>query len=161
MWRNRFGGGFGLVVRQNIEWLNILTSSINLRSFIYVFYVRLPVNDLKKIETCQSISGSYVNVYNTILVHCSVLSTKLLINPRTWILLTFSVALFGSTSKLFVVYKEMHITFHAILQPSCSKLDSCRNDCHMLTDAKVQQAWEMQWYMQNRNHHRFRTAILL
>ena len=24
MWRNRFGGGFGPVVRQNIEWMNIV-----------------------------------------------------------------------------------------------------------------------------------------
>jgi hypothetical protein len=40
------------------------------------FYVRLPVDDLKKIETCQSISGLYVKVYNLILVHCLVLSTK-------------------------------------------------------------------------------------
>ena len=25
MWRNRFGGGFGPVVRQNTEWMNVIT----------------------------------------------------------------------------------------------------------------------------------------
>lgn len=41
-----------------------------------LFHVRLPANDLKKIEICQSIGGLHVKVYIQILVHMLVSSIK-------------------------------------------------------------------------------------
>ena len=41
MWRHRFGGGFGPVVRQNTEWMNYI--------YIYIYVDRLKY--LKKIES--------------------------------------------------------------------------------------------------------------
>jgi len=43
---------------------------------IHFFDVRLPEDDLKKMELCQSISELYVKVYILILVHLLVLSIK-------------------------------------------------------------------------------------
>jgi hypothetical protein len=45
--------------------------------YICLFDVRLPEDDLKKIETCWKISGQYVKVYILILVCLLVLSVKL------------------------------------------------------------------------------------
>jgi len=48
---------------------------------------RLPEDDLKKFETCWSLSGLYVKVYILIPVLLLVLSVKLFIKARMWILL--------------------------------------------------------------------------
>jgi len=37
--------------------------------YTFLFDVRLPENDLKKTETCRSVSGLYVKVYILIPVH--------------------------------------------------------------------------------------------
>jgi hypothetical protein len=42
--------------------------------YIYLFYVRLPDDDLKKIEICRRIGALYVEVCILILVHLLLLS---------------------------------------------------------------------------------------
>ena len=34
MWRNRFGGGFGPVVRQNTEWMRVAQNEVRWRSVL-------------------------------------------------------------------------------------------------------------------------------
>jgi len=54
----------------------------HLRTVFYVclFNVRLPVDDLKEIETCRSLSGLYVIVHILIFVNVFVLTVRLIIN---------------------------------------------------------------------------------
>ena len=54
----------------------IQTSTLNNSSVLFVFYislfdVKLPEEDLKKVEICRGLSGLYVNVYVLILGHFS------------------------------------------------------------------------------------------
>ena len=44
--------------------------------YIYIFYLRLPEDEMKKVEMCRSISSVHVEVYILMLVHLSVLSVK-------------------------------------------------------------------------------------
>jgi hypothetical protein len=52
MWRNRFGGGFGTVVRQNIEWI----ISVNLYNFLALQCRN--TQHIKKESTCFKTDSS-------------------------------------------------------------------------------------------------------
>jgi hypothetical protein len=59
--------------------------STGFKNFTTLFDVRIPEDDLKKIETFRSVTGIHVNVYNLMFVLLLVLSIKSFINARIWI----------------------------------------------------------------------------
>ena len=59
---------------------------IHLCSLLMLFWCTIPWGSSKKNETCRSISGLHVKVHVVIFVYLLVLSIKLFINVRIWIL---------------------------------------------------------------------------
>ena len=79
----------------------------------------------KKIETCRSISGLYVKVYILTLVNLLVLSIKLLIKARMWILLISQVLSLLWFIQQYVLYWHPHYMpclSHCAWFPHCTNI---------------------------------------
>lgn len=63
------------------------------------FYIKLPDDDLKKIQTCRSVSGSYVEVCTLIHVCLLVLPIKLFIIARIGIVSKCNIDVFDPKIK--------------------------------------------------------------